>query len=161
MQCKREQGIGIAEAIIVISIISVSFTSLLGAAVFFFKNGLEASDQVQAIFLLDESVEAVRFMRDESFLLNITPLVGTGPQYLDMDASGWSATSTNILIDNIYTRTVELTEVYRRNSDDVIVPSTSADLKTLDPGTVEVTTTVNWGSNTLTASTYVTDLYEN
>jgi len=161
MRYKLEQGIGIIEAIVVISIISISFASLFGAAVFFFRSGLLATHQVQAIFLLDESAEAVRFLRDESFATNIAPLTGAGPMYLEIDGSGWSTTGTSNLIDNRYTRTIEVTEVYRKNSDDTIVPATSADPKTLDTGTVEVTATVTWDSSTLTATTYVADLYEN
>ena len=160
-QQTKEQGMGIVEAIIVISIITVSFASLMGAAVFFFRAGLYAADQVQAIFLLDESAEAVRFLRDESFTTNIAPFVGTGPQHLDVDATGWTITATSTPIDNIYTRTIEITEVYRKDSDDTIVSVAAADPKTLDPGTVQLTSTVTWKSNSISAVTYVADIYEN
>jgi len=157
----KETGTGIIEAIIVISIISVSFAALMGAAVFYFRTGLYAADQVQALFLLDESAEAVRFMRDESYLLNITPLIGAGPMYLEVDASGWTAVSSSTPINGMYKRTVELSEVYRRVADDTIVPASSADLKTLDMGTVQLTTTVSWKSESISAVTYISDLYEN
>lgn len=146
---------------VVISIISVAFAAILGAAVFFMRGSYFAADQAQALFLLDEGTEAIRFMRDEGYTTNIEPLVGSGEFYIEPITNGWTSTTTNNLIFGKYTRTVELTEVYRRNSDDDIVPDTSGDPKTLDPGTTKLLVTVRWGSNEIRATSYVTDMYEN
>jgi hypothetical protein len=161
MLSNNKKGIGMVEAIVVISIMSVSFAAILSAAIFFLRGGLFAVDQVQSVFLLDESAEAVRFMRDQSFSTNIAPLVGTGPTYLAYDSTGWNATSTNTLIHGTYTRSIELTEVYRKNSDDTIVPTSSAEPKTLDTGTVRLKIMVSWSRGANESTTYVTDLYEN
>ena len=161
MDNKKSSGVGLIEAIVVISIMSTAFVAIIGAIVFFIRGGLFATEQVQALFLLDESVEAVRFMRDEGYTVNITPLVGAGPTYLTVDGSGWSATSTNNPVLGKYTRTIEISEVYRKVSDDTIVPSTSGDPKALDAGTVRLETTISWGMSSLTNTTYVTDLHEN
>jgi type II secretory pathway pseudopilin PulG len=161
MKILKNKGVGLIEAIVVISIISTSFAAVLGSAVFFLRGGLFAVDQVQALFLLDESAEAVRFMRDQGFTTNITPLVGIGPQYLTVSGSGWSATTTNTTLLGKFSRTIEITEVYRRNSDDVIVPVSSGDPKTLDAGTVRLEITIDWGGKSVSNTTYVSDLYEN
>lgn len=149
------------EAIVVVSIMSVAFAAIISAALFSVKGGLGITDETQAVFLLDESVEAVRFMRDGGFSTNITPLVGVGAQYLEPATSSWVATTTNTLIFGQFSRTVEFSEVYRNNADGSIVPSTSGDPKTLDPGTVRVDVVISWANGSRNATTYLTDLYEN
>jgi type II secretory pathway pseudopilin PulG len=154
-------GVSIVEAIVVISIISVSFAAILSAILFFLRGGLLATDQAQALFLLEESVEAVRFLRDEGYLINITPLVGTGTYYLEPTSSGWTTSTTNTPVLGKFTRSIIVSEVYRRVSDDDIVPSTSPDSKAVDPGTVKLDVIITWSGGAVQSSTYVTDLYEN
>lgn len=161
MQTHTEKGTGILEAIIVVSIISVAFAAILSAATFFVRGSLYINDETQAVFLLDETAEVVRFLRDDSFSLNIAPLVGVGPKYLEHTLTAWNTTSTNSLIFGKFSRSIEVSEVFRLNSDDTIVPSTSGDPKTVDTGTVRVLITVSWPTGTVQATTYVTDIYEN
>jgi len=157
-----EKGVSIIEAIIAISMISVAFAALLSGAVFFLQGGLHASDQAQALFLLDEGAEAVRFLRDESYSVHIAPLIGTGVHYLEPDISQtWVTTTTNSPIFGKFTRTIIASEVYRKALDDTIVPSTSADMKSVDIGTTQFDITVTWASGEVHATTYVTDLYDN
>lgn len=158
---KSIRGVGMIEAMVVITIMSVAFAAILSAAVFFMRGGMFATDQVQALFLLDEGVEAVRFLRDEGYTTNIDPLVGSGVFYIEPVTNGWTSTTTNNLILGKYTRTMEVTEVYRRDSDDDIVPVSSGDPKTLDPGTVRLLVTVSWGTSEVESISYITDLYEN
>lgn len=163
MTHKKEKikGAGIVEAIVAISVASIAFASLLTAGAYFIRGGLFATDQAQALFLLDESVEVVRFLRDDSYSMNITPLIGAGPMHLVPSTHHWSATTTHSLVHGRYTRTIEIEEVYRRNSDDDIVPASSAEAKYVDPGTVLLTIHIAWGGGALESATFVTDLYEN
>lgn len=156
-----QRGVSIVEAIFVISILSVSFAAILSAILFFLRGGLYATDQAQALFLLEESVEAVRFLRDESYLINITPLVGTGTYYLEPISSGWTTTTTNTPVFGRFTRSIVVSEVYRRVSDDDIVPATSLDVKVIDPGTIKLDVSITWPTGSVQSTTYVTDLYKN
>lgn len=155
------RGVSIIEAIVVISVVSVSFAALLSAAIFFLRGGLLATDQAQALFLLDESFEAIRFLRDGSFSTNITPLIGTGTYYLEPNVSGWATTNVNTPVLEKFTRSIVVSEVYRKNSDNDIVPASSVEPKTIDTGTVKVDVVVSWQAGTVQGSTYLSDLYEN
>jgi len=161
MHTQTQRGIGMVEAVVVISIVSVAFAAILSAVVFFLRGGLLAADNTQAMYLLEEGVEAVRFLRDESYSTNITPIIGAGVRYLDPNASGFTVTTTNTPVLGQFTRSIELTEVYRRTADDDIVPSTSGDPKAVDPGTARLEVAVTWAGGSLNTTTYIADLYEN
>jgi len=153
-------GIGLVEAVVVVSIISVAFAAVLGSAVFFLRAGIMSGDRAQAIYLAEEGVESVRFLRDQSYSTNITPRIGTGVWYVEPTTGGVSATTTNNLIFGSFTRTVELEEVYRGNSDDIVDVSAGV-WGVLDPGTAQLTVRVTWPGGNIERVTYVTDLYEN
>ena len=161
LQNNTARGIGIVEAIVAISVASIAFASLLIAGAYFIRGGLHAADQAQALFLLDESVEAVRFLRDESYATNIAPRIGSGQFYLAASNNRWSATTTSHLVHGKYTRSITLEAVHRRVSDDDIIPSTSGEAKYVDPGTALLTVRVAWGGGAVESATYVTDLHEN
>jgi type II secretory pathway pseudopilin PulG len=157
---RQHQGIGLIEAVVVVSIISVAFVAILSAAVFFLRAGLTSAERVQAMTLLEEGVEAVRFLRDQGYAVHITPRIDAGVFYVEPTAGGVAATTTNTLIFGEFTRTVELETVYRNNSDD-IVPSTAAGWKAVDPGTAELTVRVTWPGGSVDTVTYIADIYEN
>lgn len=150
------------EAVIVVSIITVAFAALLSTAAYFLRGGLRAADSVQTAFLLEEGVEAVRFLRDNGYATYITPLVATTTTlYLERTSTGWRASSSPSLVLNEYRRTIALARVYRRNSDDDIVPASSGDPKTIDTHTTRLTVTVGNTEGSTSLSTYVADIYEN
>ncbi|MDP7648317.1 MAG: hypothetical protein QGI82_01305, partial [Candidatus Pacebacteria bacterium] len=78
---------------------------------------------------------------------------------LAFDGSNWEATTTSALIDNVFDRTITIVDVYRRDSDDDIIASTSPDSKTLDPNTVQVTASVSWDGDEVNATTYFTNIF--
>lgn len=156
-----QRGVGLVEAIVVISIASVAFAALLSSAVFFLRGGLSSADRAQALYLLEEGVEAVRFLRDQGYSIHITPLIGSGTLYLTPTTGGFEATSTSALELGQYTRSFTLTRVYRRVSDNDIVPSTSSDPKAIDPDTALLSVTVSWAESSIDTQTYVTNLYDN
>jgi type II secretory pathway pseudopilin PulG len=157
----QEEGMGMVEAVVVIAIASVAFASILASAVFFLRGGLMNADRVQAAYLLEEGIEAMRFLRDQGYAANIVPLIGT-TFYLETTPTGYAATTTNDVVLGAFTRTFTIEEVYRRTADDRIVPAISGDPKTLDPGTVELTVTVTWPRGApISVTTYVSDHYEN
>lgn len=157
----RSRGVGLVEAIIVASIISTAFVALVSATVLYLQGGLYAADKVRAVFLIEEGVEAVRFLRDEGYAAHITPLVGVGVRYLDPVAGGWTVTTTNTPIFGAFTRTILVEQVYRRNSDKDIVPATSGDPKSIDAGTVKITVAVSWPKGSAQTVSYLSDIYEN
>lgn len=155
------RGVGLVEAIVVISIASVAFAALLSSAVFFLRGGLASADRAQALYVLEEGVEAVRFLRDQGYASNITPRIGAGTFYLAPTTGGFISTSTSRTELGAYTRAVTLSSVYRRVSDDDIVPSTSGNPKVIDPDTALLSVTVSWSGGSVDTQTYVTNIYDN
>ena len=157
----HQTGVGLVEAIVVISIASVAFAALLSAAVFFLRGGLASADRAQALYLMEEGVEAVRFFRDQSYSMNITPHIDAGAFYISPSTAGFEATTTAVVDLGAYTRTVTIEHAYRRVSDSDIVPATSGGPKAIDPDTAFVTISVTWPEGSVDTETYVTNMYDN
>lgn len=156
-----KKGIGLIEIIIGTSIISLSMVGLITAFNLFIHAGLANTEKIQAIYLLEESSEVFRYMRDGGWAINISPLSKNTTYYLVLESSIWTATTTASLIDGVFDRTVTIYDVYRRNSDSDIVASTSPDAKTLDTNIAQITANVVWSKGEVNATTYLTNMLNN
>ena len=155
------RGLGLIEIIVGTSIITLSMVGLITTFSFFMRAGLANTERIKAIYILEESTEAFRYMRDAGWTTDITTLSKDVPYHLVVNNSNWEATTTESLIDDMFDRTITIVDVYRRNSDSDIVASTSPDSKTLDPNTVEVTAKVAWNENEVKSTTYLTNIFNN
>lgn len=159
-RCWGKSGITLIEIVIGVGIISIILVSLVSSLQFFLKRGLIHTEQIQSSFLLEEGIEVMRFFRDDSWS-NISDLVIDTEYYLFFEGSSWDTTTT-ATTTNSFTRTVTLRSVYRKDSDDRIVASSSPEAKTLDPNTVLITVKVtSQTSNVEELSTYITNLLNN
>ncbi len=147
------------EIIIGTTIISLSLVGLITSFNLFVSTGLSNTQKVQAVYILEESIEAFRYIRDDGWTANISTLSKNVSYNLAFDGSNWEATTTSALIDNVFDRTITIVDVYRRDSDDDIIASTSPDSKTLDPNTVQVTASVSWDGDEVNATTYFTNIF--
>jgi len=160
-----KQGISLFEVIVAVSIISVILISVVSALQAFLRAGLSAPERVQAIMLAEEGLEAIRFLRDQDWDTNMAVLTDGTAYHLIFNGTSWEATTTPQIIAEVFTRIVSVEDVYRRDSDDDIVASTSPEVKTLDPGTKLVTVSVSWnagatGTSTKALTSYFSDLVE-
>jgi type II secretory pathway pseudopilin PulG len=150
---KFKKGFTIIEVIIACSIITITVFTLMSAA----SKGIELSGrslrQTQANTLLEEGVEAVKTIRDDSWD-TISALSLDAPYYLfyDINTNKWSLSSSmdtpissipTYPIDDIFSRQVVFSEVYRNNDDDI----DEEDGSNLDDGIKKVTVTVSWHSS--------------
>lgn len=140
---QAKNGFGLLEIIIAVAIVSGSLFALAEVSALAVRITQVALAEQQANFLAEEGTENARFARDTSWT---TLLASSGTETIDS-----------------FTRTTTLENVYRRNSDDDIVPAGSSDPKTLDPNTKKVNVTVSWQDRKGTASTslsaYLTNLF--
>lgn len=156
---KLNYGFGLLEIVIASAIISIFVFSFIGV----FQNALRVSGdstkEIQASFLIEEGLEAVRIMRDSGWQANIAPLAPATDYYFEFANSTWQATSSNIYIDGLFERKFILNDVYRDGNDDIAVSGT------FDPNTKQVSSFVSWlgrgGTTTRTVSTYMTNLFSN
>jgi hypothetical protein len=160
------RGLGLVEIVVGTAIISLSLVGLVTAFNVFMRTGLSNTNKIQATYIMEEGLEAIRYLRDGGYSSNISTLTSGVPYYLLFDGSDWSTTTTETLIDNKFERTVTIADVYRRDSDDDIVASTSPDSNTLDTNTIQATIEVSWeGSGSVlsevSAVEYLTNFFDN
>lgn len=154
-----EKGVGLIELILAIAIISGSFFAIAQVSIAAIKASRDRTDKAAALALAQEGIEAVRNIRDGSWMNNITTLTFGSTYYLTTSGGAWVLTGTNPgLIANKFTRTIVIDNV-SRDINDVIVASGGTD----DTGTKKVTATTSWGVpiKNIQLITYITDVLRN
>lgn len=150
---------GLIEIILVVGVISASFFAIAQLGFMSMKASVDRSEKARALALAQESMEAVRTIRDAGWASNIETLSFGSPYYVATSSNQWILTGTNPgPIANTYTRTTVIDSVSRDINDDIVASG-----GTDDPGTKKVTTTVTWGSpaKTVTLVTYITNILKN
>ncbi len=156
-----KKGISIIEVIVASVIISLSVISISVVYGNLVSLSLENTKKVQAAFLLDEGVEIIKTMRNESWS-NISNISSGSINYFIWNGNVWKSTTTApSLIDNTFTRTFVVSPVYRDVSTFNILPDTSG---LLDAGTKKIDISVSWlhqgATSTKNITTYIFNLYE-
>jgi len=154
------QGFGVVEIIVAISIISLTVVGLFNATVVSFQTISDNTKRIQATFLLEETIEVLKVLRDQSWAVRIATVSTNTDQFLTFNGTQWRTTNDNIFIDDIFERKFQITDVYRDSNDDIVSSG-----GTLDSNTKKVTSSVAWasrsGTTTISASTYITNLSSN
>src|SRR3990167_772789 len=148
-----KSGFGMLEIIIGVAIISASLFSLIAVAQISLRFVGESTQNAKSGFLLEEGVEAIKFLRDSGWDVNIVPLVVNVSHYLNFNGTNWESTSVNNYIDGVFERSFVIEDVYRDSNDDIAASGT------LDAGTKKVSVLVSWntrsGTTTKNISTYI------
>ena len=156
---KTQTGFALIEALVAVGILVVVLSSAIGALLVSAKVASGNGARLEAVFLSDEGVEVMRILRDTSWSSNIATHASGAAFYLSWNGSAWVATDTNTFIDNLFERSVVLTDAYRDGSEQI---SSSG---TLDSNTKKVTVTVSWradgATSTRTLSAYISNLFSN
>jgi type II secretory pathway pseudopilin PulG len=156
--CIKKKGTSLIEVIIASAIISLSTISTSVVYGNLVSLSTQNTAKVQAAFLLDEGVEAIKSMRGDAWS-NIASTTSGTTNYFLWTTNKWKATTTPSMVDNIFTRTFIVSAV---NRDTNLNISTSTG--TNDAGTKKVDITVSWfdtkGTSTHATSMYIFNLYE-
>jgi Tfp pilus assembly protein PilV len=154
-------GFSLIEIVAGIAMLTIFLVSINA----YYRKVLEVSQDttrhIQSSFLLEEGLEVLRSLRDQSWTTHIASLTPGGTYYLYWDGSAWSATTTEQVVERWFTRSFVLEEVLRDGSDNIAAAGV------LDPGTRKVVVSVTWvrksgaASSTDVAETYMTDLFSN
>jgi Tfp pilus assembly protein PilV len=143
------------------------FTVVLISISAYFQKALEVSKdttrRIQSGFLLEEGIEAVKFLRDQSWDAEIATLTPGTSYYLYWDGGTWVSTTTPQMIEDIFTRSFRLANVNRDFVSNDIVSSGGY----TDVGTKKLFIDVAWlrrgggATTTDSAETYITNLFSN
>ena len=93
-------GFSIVEVVLAAAMVSMFFTGVAAYFVKAVKVAEQTTRYIQSSFLLEESVEVVKGLRDAGWAANITTLATGTPYYLYWDGAKWSATTTKYLVEN-------------------------------------------------------------
>lgn len=153
-------GSALLEVLFGVSVVSIVLLSLLGAYNVYLKNSFRLTEKIQASFIAEEGVEAIRVIRDNGWNIGIGPLVSDTPYYFLFEEGTWKTTTNPIVLDGRFWRTFKIFAVNRDSNDD-IVTSGGAN----DQNTKKAVITVSWNSggatSTISISTYITNLFSN
>ena len=153
------KGIGLVEVIVSVSILTIIMIGLISAFNYYVGTGIRSTEKIQGALLAEETLEALRFLRDSGWS-NIGDLTTGTPYHLEFTGVLWKATTTQIIIDGTFEQTFVVDDVYRRDSDDDIIPFSSGDAKTLDPDTLLITVSILAdGATTTEIGTYMANLF--
>lgn len=148
---KVQTGIILVEVVIAATIISVALVASAAVAQQSINVSRLALKEARAAFLLEETAEAVRIIRDNAWT-NISNLSTGTNYYLSYSGGTWNATTTPVAVDT-FSRWFTLSPVYRDNTDDI------AQSGTLDTDTKLVTASVSWPTGSGTTATKTMSVY--
>jgi len=151
------KGFSLVELLVGASIFSIFTIAIVVVFQSFLTHSFDSVEKVQASFLAEEGIEAMKSIRDRDWDDEILALSTNTNYYLAYENNMWSATTVpRDLIDGTFERLVVLEEVYRDGNDDIDVSGTD------DPNTRKVIITVAWfagsATTTQTLETYITNL---
>ncbi len=145
---KGNRGISLVEVVVGSSIILIVFIGLISVNTLYIKAATSSTQKIQAAFLIEEGLEAARLVRDTSWT-SFQSLSTTTSYHLafDSSASTWKTTTTVSLIDSVFDRTMNISDVLRDGSNNI------ASTGTYDQNIKKVTVSVAWYDNTLGTTT--------
>ncbi len=142
-QLKSNKGIGLIEILVAISIISVALVSLMGLFSNYIKIAQHQEKNIEAINLAEESIEAIRAIRDESWtnLSDLTLGAIYHPAKQGTPQKWLLALGTETIND--FLREIFFENALRDVSGNIVESGGAA-----DPDTKKITSTVCWNSQT-------------
>src|SRR3989344_3524920 len=110
---KTGSGFVLIEALVASSILSVVLAAGIGAFLLSIRTSLGNTAEVQAAFLAEEGLEALRVLRDDGWSANIASQTASSTFYIVFDGSTWVTTTSNTYTDGTFERSAVLFDVNR------------------------------------------------
>lgn len=155
----KKAGFGLIEIVIGAAIILLAILAANTTYTTYVQYALANQGNVQASYLLEESLEAVTYIRDKGWATNIASLNPATTYYLAFTGGTWVSTTAPQYVDGLFLRSINIAAVNRDANDRI------AEAGTLDPNTKLITATVSYfqghATSTKTISTYITNIYNN
>ncbi len=158
----KNKGFGLLEIVIAVAIVGGALWAL--ASVFLLAERAQelSREKLQAVFLAEEGLETLRYLRDSGWSSNIATLSINTDYYLSFDsgASQWSIVSTPpAKIEGVFERSFRIENVLRDSGANI------APVGTNDPETRKIIMNVAWSfqqsSENVSLEAYLADLFGN
>jgi len=155
MKLLKNKGISLLEVVIGTSILLSVMLAMMGAYSVFLRVTLQNTAKLQATLLLEEGVEVVRLLRDQSWN-NTFGDWNTGTTYGVLKGeSSWSVVPGSLYVNEDFERSFEVFNVMRDGNDEVSVTGT------LDANTKMVVFSVSWATRLGTTTKQMTSYFTN
>ena len=158
----KNKGFGLLEIVIAVAIVGGALWAL--ASVFLLAERAQelSREKLQAVFLAEEGLEAIRYLRDAGWNQNIASLASGADYYLTFapSTSQWAVSSSPVPdIDGIFLRSFRVQAVLRDSGDNIAPSGTN------DPETRKIIMKVAWSfqqsSESVSLEAYLTDIFNN
>ena len=156
------QGFSLIEIVIATAMLSIFLISITLQFKKILEVGVLSTRSIQTNYLLEEGIEAVKSLRDESWSGKIANLrVGT-VYYLSWNGSKWTTTTSAQVIDSTFTRSFTIASTTRDVNYDIVTSGGTDDV-----GARKVTMYVRWtpkNSSTVTTDSieaYIMNIFAN
>ena len=146
---RSTRGITAVEVLFGIAIASLVLIFVSNAIALFINAGRTVTEKTKALYLAEEGLEFIRFVRDESWS-NISSFPINTTRYFTVTGSAITIGTTPEWIDG-YRRRFSVQNVYRNSSSDDIVASTTGG-SVADTNSKYVFMTIEWGNPTSSVS---------
>lgn len=152
-------GMNLVEIVVGSAIVTVAFVAILSAYAAYLSLAFKNTKTIQATLLIEETVEALKFLRDKGWSTEIALRTSGTSYYLSWSGTSWQITTTNAFVDGVFERKFTFSDVLRNVSGDIALSGSA------DSGTKKVTVTVSWQNGAATSSRtlsfYLHDLQAN
>lgn len=151
------RGFTAIEVVIGVSIAGMILVFSMTSIMEFINSARDVAQKTEALYLAEDGLELVRFMRDEDWD-TIGSLTLNTPQYLAVTSTEVLPTATPEIVGD-YTRSFTVSNVYRDTGSDDIVASTTSG-SAADTDSKYITMTVRWGtpSKNVSLTTILTNI---
>jgi len=140
---RKISGVTSIEVVIGVSLAGIIVVYSANSIVQFINTARDITFETQALYLAEEGLELVRYIRDNDWTEIGTLSLGS-TEYLEVTSSDVSVSGTAEVIDE-FTRSFSVENVYRSPGTFDIVASTTGG-GVADPDSKYVTVTVSWGN---------------
>lgn len=141
----RNSGVSLVEVLVGVALFLIAVLFLTSSYLKYLEATFRTIPNIQAIYLLEEGVEALKIMRGSSWSGQIVPLADGTEYYFYWTGTTWSATTTPIYVGGMK-RTLVMSPVYRDINNDIDLSGS------FDADTKKGTFTVEWSRKNATSS---------
>ena len=160
MKISSLKGITIVEIIIASAILSISIIGIVGAIQIYLKIVHQNAREAQAVLVLDETAEAIQYMRDISFDTHIGSKQPNTQYTIFWNGTGYEFSTSTILLSYEMTSKIMFENVQRDTNDQIVLSG-----GVTDENTKKAIITISWPYQNdikiLTSEMLIHNIYEN
>ena len=156
----NRSGFGVIEIIVATAIIGIVIFSVTQVGILAFRLSQLSAERTEAVFLMQDAGEAIRFFRDDSWTTRIAALSAGTPYFLTFNGSNYALTTVESpFIGGKFRRVIVMSNVNRNVQSDISSAGTD------DPLTKKFSVDVAWSirgaTTTESMEFYLADLFNN